>query len=138
MKTLQLALGIAVVSLVGSGIVTADPSAKAVNGKKKENVHEKLVFVTGSRIPQRIKVKAIGTNTTSPIRVYDREELDKIGHLPRRERWRRIRLSRSSDTGPRTGNAVVIASELSPSFEEGWYWRRLAPRRGRRIFWALG
>jgi len=78
MKTLQLALGIAVVSLVGSGIAAADPSAKAVDGKKKENVHEKLVFVTGSRIPQRIQVKAIGTNTTSPIRVYDREELDKI------------------------------------------------------------
>jgi hypothetical protein len=47
MKTLQMALGIAVVSLVGSGIVTADPSAKAVDGKKKEDVHEKLVFVTG-------------------------------------------------------------------------------------------
>src|SRR3954447_8328883 len=78
MKTLQVALGIAVVSLVGSGIVTADPSAKAVDGKKKENVHEKLVFVTGSRIPQRIQVKAIGTDTVSPIRVYDREELDKI------------------------------------------------------------
>jgi hypothetical protein len=81
MKTLQMALGIAVVSLVGSGIVTADPSAQAVDGKKKEDVHEKLVFVTGSRIPQRIKVKAIGTNTTSPIRVYDREELDKIGQF---------------------------------------------------------
>ena len=79
MKTLQLALGIAVVSLVGSGIATADPSAKAVDGKKKEDVHEKLVFVTGSRIPQRIVVKAIGTNTTSPIRIYNREELDKIG-----------------------------------------------------------
>jgi len=81
MKTLQRALGIAGVSLVGIGIVTAEPSAKAVDGKKKEDVHEKLVFVTGSRIPQRIKVKAIGTNTTSPIRVYDREELDKIGQF---------------------------------------------------------
>jgi hypothetical protein len=79
MKTLQLALGIAVVSLVGSGIVTADPSATAVSGKKKESVQEKLVFVTGSRIPQRVKVQAIGTTTTSPVRVYDRDELDKIG-----------------------------------------------------------
>jgi len=81
MKTLQLALGIAVVSLVGSGIATADPSAKAVDGKKKENGHEKLVFMTGSRIPQRIQVKAIGTNTTSPVRVYNREELDKLGRF---------------------------------------------------------
>lgn len=81
MKTLQVALGIAVVSLVGTGIVSADPSAKAVNGKKKEDVHEKLVFVTGSRIPTRVQVKAIGTSTTSPIRVYDREEMDKIGRF---------------------------------------------------------
>src|SRR5689334_7702659 len=79
MKTLQLALGIAVVSLVGSGIATADPSAKAVDGKKKGKVQEQLVFVTGSRIPQRVKIQAIGTNTISPVRVYDRGELDKIG-----------------------------------------------------------
>lgn len=79
MKTLQLALGIAVVSLVGSGVVTADPSTEAVGGKKKEDVHEKLVFVTGSRIPRRVQVKAIGTNTTSPIRVYTRDEIEKMG-----------------------------------------------------------
>lgn len=81
MKTLQLALGIAVVSLVGSGIAFADPSAKAVDGKKKEGVHQKLVFVTGSRVPQRVEVKAIGTNTTSPIRVYNRDEMDKMGRF---------------------------------------------------------
>jgi hypothetical protein len=81
MKTYQLALGIAVVSLVGSGVVTADPSTEAVGGKKKDNAHEKLVFVTGSRIPRRIEVKSIGTNTTSPIRVYTREEMDKIGRF---------------------------------------------------------
>ena len=81
MKTFpfQLALGIAVVSLVGSGVASADP-AEAVSGKKKEGTHEKLVFLTGSRI-QRGQVKAIGTNTTSPIRVYTREEMDKMGRF---------------------------------------------------------
>jgi outer membrane cobalamin receptor len=81
MKTLKLALGIAVVSLVGIGIVAADPLAAAVTGKKKEGNQEKLVFVTGSRIPQRVQVKAIGTNTTSPVRVYTRAEIDRTGQF---------------------------------------------------------
>ena len=61
MKTLKLALGIAVVSLVGIGIVAARPPlAPAVLGKDTK----KPVFVTGSLIPQRVDVKAIGTQTT--------------------------------------------------------------------------
>jgi outer membrane cobalamin receptor len=79
MKTLKLALGIAVVSLVAVGIVAADPLAQAVNGKYGNG--EKLVFMTGSRIPQRVKVKAIGTNTVSPVRVYTREEIDRTGRF---------------------------------------------------------
>ena len=81
MKTLQLALGIAVVSLVGIGVVAADPLAEAVSGKKKEGTREKLVFVTGSRIPRRVEVKAIGTNTTSPVRIYTRAEMDRTGQF---------------------------------------------------------
>lgn len=80
MKTLKLALGMAVVSLVGMGIMTAEPLATAVTGKKNGK-REKLVFVTGSHIPQRIDVKAIGTNTTSPVRVYTRAEIDRTGRF---------------------------------------------------------
>lgn len=82
MKTLKLALGIAVVSLVGLGIAGADPLAPAVAGnKKKDDKDDKLVFVTGSRIPKRVTVKAIGTNTVSPVRVYTREEIDRTGRF---------------------------------------------------------
>ncbi len=81
MKTLKLAVGIAVVSLVGIGIVAADPLAAAVTGKKKEGNPEKLVFVTGTHIPQRVQVKAIGTNTASPVRVYTRAEIDRTGQF---------------------------------------------------------
>jgi hypothetical protein len=80
MKTLKLALGTAVVSLVGIGIVTADPLAPAVSGTKKGK-QEKLVFVTGSHIPQRVQVKAIGTTTVSPVRIYTREEMDRTGQF---------------------------------------------------------
>lgn len=80
MKTLKLALGIAAVGLVGTGIAAAaDPLAPAVQGKDKDG--KKLVFVTGSNIPQRVQVKAIGTNTTSPVRVYTRAELDRTGRF---------------------------------------------------------
>jgi outer membrane cobalamin receptor len=82
MKTLKLALGIAVVSLVGIGIVAADPLAAAVTGKKKEEgKRQELVFVTGSHIPQRVQVKAIGTKTTSPVRVYTRAEIERTGQF---------------------------------------------------------
>ena len=81
MKTLKLALGIAVVSLLGIEMVAADPLAQAVSGEKKKGQPDKLVFVTGSRIPEKVKVKAIGTNTVSPVRVYTRAELDRTGRF---------------------------------------------------------
>ena len=73
---LQVALGFAAVSVMGIGIASADPLAPAVQGKKNEG---QLKFVTGSNIPTRVTVKSIGTNTTSPMRVYTREEIDRTG-----------------------------------------------------------
>jgi outer membrane cobalamin receptor len=82
MKRLKLACGIALVSLVAISMAGADPLAPAVSGQKQDkDGKEKLVFVTGSRIPKRVTVKAIGTNTTSPVRVYTREELDRMGRF---------------------------------------------------------
>ncbi len=81
MKTLKLALGIVVVGILGIGVVAADSLADAVSGKKNDGEKEKLVFVTGSRIPQRVQVKAIGTKTTSPVRVYTRAEIDRTGRF---------------------------------------------------------
>ena len=37
------------------------------------------VFVTGSLIPKRIKLKPIGTTTVSPVRIIDRREIDHTG-----------------------------------------------------------
>lgn len=102
MKTLKLAFAIAVAGLVGMQVSFADPRtgesgnddvpqrynkassyheplAPAVSGSEKYGDGGKLVFITGSRIPKRIKVKAIGTDTTSPVRIYTREEIDRTG-----------------------------------------------------------
>ena len=70
-----------------SSLITAGMLAgAAVAGKPIEQVpehekqgNEKAVFVTGSLIPQRIKLKRIGTTTVSPIRIIDRREIDATG-----------------------------------------------------------
>lgn len=99
---MKLAFAVALVGLVGMQVSVADPRAgesgdndvpqrynkassyheplaPAVSGSKKYGDGEKLIFLTGSRIPKRIKVKAIGTASTSPVRVYTREEIDRTG-----------------------------------------------------------
>ena len=48
-------------------------------GQEKIQTTERTVFVTGSLIPQRIKLKAIGTTTVSPIRIIDRHEINATG-----------------------------------------------------------
>lgn len=35
--------------------------------------------MTGSAIPQQVRIKPIGTATTSPVRIFDRDEIDKTG-----------------------------------------------------------
>jgi hypothetical protein len=61
-----------------AGTVLADPTANQ-GSKRNQKVEEQTVFVTGSLIPQRIKVQPIGTTTVSPIRFIDRHEIDWTG-----------------------------------------------------------
>ena len=37
------------------------------------------VFVTGSRIPQKVKIKPVGTATVSPMSVWTRREINQTG-----------------------------------------------------------
>jgi hypothetical protein len=39
----------------------------------------KYVVLTGSYIPQKVVLRSIGTNTTDPRRIYNRNEIDKTG-----------------------------------------------------------
>lgn len=58
-------------------------SGSALGGKPVDHSStqsdERAVFVTGSLIPQRVKLKRIGTTTTSPVRIIDRQEIDATG-----------------------------------------------------------
>ena len=64
-------LAIGVVSLVVGSALASKPV--------DQQADERTVFVTGSLIPQRIKLKSVGTATVSPIRIIDRREIDQAG-----------------------------------------------------------
>ena len=67
-----------VTALIATGASLADSPVKG-SQERNEKVTEQTVFVTGSLIPQRIKVQRVGTKTVSPIRVIDRWEIDATG-----------------------------------------------------------
>ena len=79
MKTLiSSSVTILIATSMFAGTVLADPTVS--NGSKRNpKVEEQAVFITGSLIPQRIKVLPIGTTTVSPIRVIDRNQIDWTG-----------------------------------------------------------
>ena len=69
------------ISVVGTGLIASGLFASAALAEKPvdQQPNERTVFVTGSLIPQRIKLKAVGTATVSPIRIIDRREIDSTG-----------------------------------------------------------
>lgn len=69
------------ISVVGTGLIAAGLFASAAFAGKPvdQQPSERTVFVTGSLIPQRIKLKSVGTATVSPIRIIDRREIDSTG-----------------------------------------------------------
>jgi hypothetical protein len=67
-----------IATILLSGTAFADKPVEQSSQNKKAT-DERTVFVTGSLIPQRIKLKRIGTATVSPIRIIDRREIDEAG-----------------------------------------------------------
>jgi hypothetical protein len=67
-----------VVASVLAGTVLADPPMSQTS-ERKQKVEERTIFVTGSLIPQRVKLQPIGTTTVSPVRIIDRREIDQTG-----------------------------------------------------------
>jgi hypothetical protein len=69
-----------VAASIFAGTVLADPSVNQAS-ERKQKVEEWTIFITGSLIPQRVKLRPIGTTTISPIRIIDRREIDQTGRL---------------------------------------------------------
>ncbi len=82
MSLMRTLLSPCVASIIATGMLAGTalagrPPDQASEHKKQDN--GEAVFVTGSLIPQRIKLKRIGTTTVSPIRIIDRREIDATG-----------------------------------------------------------
>ena len=79
MRTL---ISLSVTIFIAAGLLAetalADPTISE-GSKHNQKVEEQAVFITGSLIPQRVKVLPIGTLTVSPIRVIDRHQIDWAG-----------------------------------------------------------
>ena len=73
-----IAAAAAVTALIATSASLADTPVKG-SQERNEKLTEQTVFVTGSLIPQRIKVQRVGTKTVSPIRVIPRWEIDSTG-----------------------------------------------------------
>jgi hypothetical protein len=67
-----------IVTTAVAGAVFADPPINRTEARDKKT-KEEAVFVTGSLIPQRVKVRRVGTATVSPVRIIDRREIDETG-----------------------------------------------------------
>jgi hypothetical protein len=57
----------------------AGSRAEQIYVKQEASSGEKLVYITGSNIPQRIKVKYIGTDAPWNIKVIGQHEIDISG-----------------------------------------------------------
>jgi hypothetical protein len=71
-----------VAGLIATGVLAGTALAGKPANQTSENKTQdgrEAVFVTGSLIPQRIKVKPIGTTTVSPVRIIDRREINSTG-----------------------------------------------------------
>jgi len=68
-----------VATLVAASILAGTALADPTTNQRKQKVEERAIFITGSLIPQRVKLQPIGTTTVSPIRFIDRREIDQAG-----------------------------------------------------------
>ena len=78
MKTQLLFLSIGVFFIGSVFADTPVPKTKSASAPQDE---VKLVFVTGSLIPRRIQLRALGTATGSPVRIIERHEIDGTGRV---------------------------------------------------------
>jgi outer membrane cobalamin receptor len=73
----KLMMAAAVLVLV-TVLSATDAAARGPRNNSDDDQYA-YVTVTGSNIPQRVKIKAIGTPTDAPVRVFNRREIDQTG-----------------------------------------------------------
>lgn len=92
-KLLALALGASTALAGGCGHVATSPTAARAGDRQPEPSQERQderVFVTGSRIPQRVDTSTGLPATASPLRVYSRRDLTSTGRPETGDALRRL------------------------------------------------
>jgi hypothetical protein len=82
MKTPASVIAAGAFAIVAASIVSATADPKGYPRRSKmllQDEQERYVYVTGSHLPQRVRLKSIGTTTPYNIRIYTREELQSTG-----------------------------------------------------------
>jgi outer membrane cobalamin receptor len=74
-KLKSAATTLALLAAIGAATASARPPRE----ESDNDDHYAYVMVTGSNIPQKVKIKSIGTLTSSPLRVFKRHEIDQTG-----------------------------------------------------------
>jgi hypothetical protein len=75
-----VALGVFCCGALVAPVAKADPKNRSRDQKiLEESNKERTVYLTGSRLPQKVKVKSIGTDSAQNIRIYTRAELQSTG-----------------------------------------------------------
>jgi hypothetical protein len=75
MKISSVMKSAAVLLLVATGAFAA-PQSNQVQVTQNNGEHYAYVWVTGSRIPQKVKISPIGTLTQSPLSEHDRRQIN--------------------------------------------------------------
>jgi outer membrane receptor for Fe3+-dicitrate len=82
MKLSKMTKAATVALLLGAFGITQTFAGSEKNKSHKQSAEKnKRVALTGSNIPEKVKVKSVGTLTTSPTRIYKRDEINKTGRF---------------------------------------------------------
>src|ERR1700751_4424765 len=76
MKISSVMESAAVLLLVATGAF-AGPQSNQVQVTQNSGERYAYVWVTGSRIPQKVKISPVGTLTQSPLSEYDRRQINQ-------------------------------------------------------------
>lgn len=71
----------AAAALALATVVANTAPARSPRNSSEDEDRYVYVMITGSRLPEKVRIKSIGTPTTSPIRYYDRHEIDQTGRF---------------------------------------------------------
>jgi hypothetical protein len=83
MKSLSLLKVMLMSAVFGSCVASVAQAGPRRHEQKSrlldQNEEERVVMVTGSHVPQKVKRKSIGTTTPYNVRIYSQRELQSTG-----------------------------------------------------------